>query len=286
MRLKKLFSENFPRNFIIKHPFYGALVIAGFSTIFIIMYKPLDFHAGRFFGFEVTMAVYALISAVSLFGMINLLTGIKYFSKRADWTLLKEVLAILTLLFGIGVTVYFTGFILENPAERWNFSTFFDSVKYASLINILPFLFFSLFSYLRRVSPETKHILASGLNNTSTEEELIQINSQLKKESLSFYPSQFIYAESESNYVNFYLHSGEKMQKKVIRNSITDVEQQLAHIPFFVRTHRAFIVNLKKIKSKKGNSLGYRLRLLGTDSEIPVSRNNTRNFRQHLKQFS
>ncbi|HDR51577.1 MAG TPA: LytTR family transcriptional regulator, partial [Mariniphaga anaerophila] len=56
--------------------------------------------------------------------------------------------------------------------------------------------------------------------------------------------------------------------------------------PFFVRTHRAFIINLKKIKSKKGNSLGYRLRLQGTDSEIPVSRNNTRNFSQLLKQFS
>jgi DNA-binding LytR/AlgR family response regulator len=63
------------------------------------------------------------------------------------------------------------------------------------------------------------------------------------------------------------------------------VEQQLAQIPFFVRTHRAFIVNLKKIKSKKGNSLGFRLRLRGTDSEIPVSRNNTRNFSELMKQF-
>jgi DNA-binding LytR/AlgR family response regulator len=72
------------------------------------------------------------------------------------------------------------------------------------------------------------------------------------------------------------LISGDKVQKKVIRNSITDVEQQLAHIPYLARTHRAFIVNLKKIKSKKGNSLGYRLRLQGTEAEIPVSRNNTR----------
>jgi DNA-binding LytR/AlgR family response regulator len=122
--------------------------------------------------------------------------------------------------------------------------------------------------------------------NTPENEELLRISSQLKKESLSFYPSQFIYAESESNYVNFYLQADEKVQKKVIRNSITDVEQQLSHIPYLVRTHRAFIVNLKKIKSKKGNSLGYRVRLQGTDSEIPVSRNNSRTFSQLFKQFS
>ncbi|MCA1759582.1 MAG: LytTR family transcriptional regulator, partial [Bacteroidales bacterium] len=148
-----------------------------------------------------------------------------------------------------------------------------------------PFLFFTTLNYLHWISPEVMYDSAVS-GSTSESEELLQISSQLKKESLSFYPSQLIYAESESNYVNFYLLSGDKVQKKVIRNSITDVEQQLAHIPFFARTHRAFIVNLKKIKSKKGNSLGYRLRLQGTDAEIPVSRNNTRNFSQLFRQFS
>ncbi len=286
MHLKNLISTKFPQNYIIKRPLYGALLIAGFTLVFALLYKPLGSHASRFLGYEATMAVYAFISGASLFGWISLLIRINFFSDKAKWTFFKELLAIFILLFSLGVVIYFAAFILEEPANRWNFPTFFDSVKNAFLIGIIPFLFFTALNYLYWISPEEKYGASSNSGSASAVEELIQISSQLKKESLSFYPSQLIYAESESNYVNFYIQSVDKVQKKVIRNSITDVEQQLSHIPYLVRTHRAFIVNLKKIKSKKGNSLGYRLRLLGSDSEIPVSRNNTRNFRQLLKQFS
>ena len=286
MYLKNLISKKFPQNFIIKRPFYGALLIAGFTLVFALLYKPLGSHASRFLGYEATMAVYAIISGASLFGWINLLVRINYFSIRTKWTLAKELLAIFILLFAMGVVIYFAAFVLEEPANRWNFPTFFDSVKNAFLIGILPFLFFTALNYLIWISPEEKYNTSSGSDSTSAGEELIQISSQLKKESLSFYPSQLIYAESESNYVNFYIQSVDKVQKKVIRNSIADIEQQLAHIPFLARTHRAFIVNLNKIKTKKGNSLGYRLRLQGTDAEIPVSRNNTRSFSKLFRQFS
>lgn len=286
MNLQKLISTRFPRNFIIQRPLYGALLIAGFTLVFALLYKPLGSHASRFLGYEATMAVYAIISGASLFGWINLLVRITFFSNKSKWTFAKELLAIVILLFALGVVIYFAAFILEEPANRWNFPTFFDSVKNAFLIGIIPFLFFTALNYLYWISPEEKYAASSDSGSASAVEKLIQISSQLKKESLSFYPGQLIYAESESNYVNFYLQTDEKVQKKIIRNSITDVEQQLAHIPYLVRTHRAFIVNLKKIKSKKGNSLGYRLRLQGTDAEIPVSRNNTRTFSQLFRQFS
>jgi hypothetical protein len=284
-KLIKRLSAKFPQNFIIKRPLYGALLIAGFTLVFALLYKPLGSHASRFLGYEATMAAYAFISGISLFVFINLLVRLNWFSRQAEWTILKELLAIVILLFSLGVVIYFAAFILEEPANRWNFPTFFDSLKNAFLICIIPFLFFTTLNYLKWISPEVKYDSAVS-GNTPENEELLRISSQLKKESLSFYPSQFIYAESESNYVNFYLQADEKVQKKVIRNSITDVEQQLSHIPYLVRTHRAFIVNLKKIKSKKGNSLGYRVRLQGTDSEIPVSRNNSRTFSQLFKQFS
>lgn len=284
MNLQKLISEKFPQNFIIKRPLYGALLIAGFTLVFALVYKPLGSHASRFLGYEATMAAYALISGASLFGWINLLVRISFFSNKSKWTFYKELLAIVILLFALGVVIYFAAFILEEPANRWNFPTFFDSVKNAFLIGIIPFLFFTALNYLYWISPEEKYGASSESDSAAAVEELIQISSQLKKESLSFYPSQFIYAESDSNYVNFYLVSDNKLQKKVIRNSITDVEQQLAYIPYLVRTHRAFIVNLKKINSKKGNSLGYQLRLQGTDVEIPVSRNNTRNFSELMEQ--
>ncbi|MCF8363633.1 MAG: LytTR family transcriptional regulator DNA-binding domain-containing protein [Prolixibacteraceae bacterium] len=60
-------------------------------------------------------------------------------------------------------------------------------------------------------------------------------------------------------------------------------QEQLAVIPYFMRVHRAFIVNLKKVISKKGNALGYRLKLEESKSVIPVSRQNIQKFDQMMK---
>jgi hypothetical protein len=279
--LKTRLSKKISQNFIIKYPLYGGIVITLFTVAFTLLYKPLGSHASRFLGYEATMAVYSLLSGISVFGFITGLKQIKFFSKQTDWTLLKELTVILILLFGMGLTIYFAAFIIEEPANRWNFATFFDSVKNAFLIGIIPFLFFTLINLSQREIVRT----VVQQNGITPGEELIQINSQLKKETLSFYPSQLIYIESESNYVNFYLFNNDKIQKKVIRNSISEIEKQLAGVPYLVRTHRAFIVNLKKIKSLKGNSLGYRIRLSGIDEEIPVSRNQASNFKKFYKQF-
>jgi DNA-binding LytR/AlgR family response regulator len=123
------------------------------------------------------------------------------------------------------------------------------------------------------------------LKSSGESEELIRIESQLKKEELNFYPNQFIYAESDGNYTAFHLNLENQIKRKIIRNSISNIEQQLSSFPFLFRTHRAFIVNIKTVNSQKGNTLGYRLKLSGIDIEIPVSRQKTRDFDQILKRY-
>ena len=118
-----------------------------------------------------------------------------------------------------------------------------------------------------------------------TSEEIINISSKLKKEELNFYPSQFVYAASDGNYVDFYLEQNDQIIKETIRNSISSIEQQLSEIPYFIKTHRAFIVNLKKVQKRQGNALGYHLKLEGTKLEIPVSRQKIQIFNQRIEQF-
>jgi DNA-binding LytR/AlgR family response regulator len=85
--------------------------------------------------------------------------------------------------------------------------------------------------------------------------------------------------------VVFHLIVNEQYIKRTIRNSINNIEQQLTHIPSILRIHRAFIVNLKMVASKRRNTLGYQLKLNNIDTEIPVSRNNSKNFDQKIKQY-
>jgi hypothetical protein len=234
--------------------------------------------------YSMTMALYFSISSVILFGIIKVLKSVKYFSESEKWTFNKEIISIFLVLSVMGLTVYFLGFFIEAPAQRWNMNTLLGSYVDVFLIGILPFGAFTLSNFRHMFVTEIEQNFEMGFSSQSSEE-IIQISSTLKKEELSFYPNQFIYAESDGNYVVFYLTDTQHTRKEIIRNSLSNIEQQLAKIPFIIRTHRAFIVNLKKVRSKKGSTLSYQLNLEGAGSEIPVSRQHIRRIDDLLKQY-
>jgi len=284
----KWLKTKYPQNYIIRNPFKGALIIAAFCFGFAVLYKPLDTHGTRGLSFVVTMAFYCFLSGIFIFLSVKLLKAIRYFSDSKDWTILKELLSVFIVLFGFGIAIYLLGFLIEPSGPRWNISTFLDSFKAAILVGIFPLIFFTAINYrflfLRSVNYNEEKSPVTGSEN-QPHENLIKISSQLKKEELSFYPSQFLYAESDGNYVDFYLTGNNRIKKEIIRNSINNIEQQLSEIPYFLRTHRAFIVNLKKVKSKQGNTLGYQIKLTDNELKIPVSRKNTKIFNELLARY-
>jgi hypothetical protein len=274
----KWLNSEYPQNYIVRSPFIGALLISLFYLGFSVLYKPLDTHASKSLTYESAMALYSLLSGLSVILAVRIIRSLKYFAKSEDWTILKEFLSVLLILSGIGIVVYVAGFFIEPPGGRWNLPTFLDSFKSAILIGIIPFAFFSAVNYSFLFPGKTKTDYGSADVKGQAGlpyEDPIKISSQLKKEELSFYPGEFLYAESDGNYVIFYLNRNNQVKKEVIRNSINNIEQQLSVIPYFLRTHRAYIVNLKMVRSRQGNTLGYRIKLTGTEFVIPVSRKNT-----------
>lgn len=43
-------------------------------------------------------------------------------------------------------------------------------------------------------------------------------------------------------------------------------------LPFIIRCHRAFLVNIRMVVKVDGNSQGYKLNLEGCEEDVPVSR--------------
>jgi hypothetical protein len=284
----KWLNIKYPQNFIIRNPLIGALIITIFILGFTVLYKPFNTHAARALSYEVTMAVYCFLSGIIIFLSVKILKAFKFFSDSKSWTIFKELISVIIVLLVLGIAVYLLGFFIEPTGERWNIATFLNSFKGAFLTGIIPLTFFTAINY-RYLFPENiinneGSIPKTGLENKPPED-LIQISSQLKKEDLSFYPGEFIYAESDGNYVVFYLNRNNLIKKEIIRNSINNIEQQLSGIPYLLRTHRAYIVNLIKVRSKQGNTLGYVIKLTGTENIIPVSRNNTRIFNELFARY-
>ncbi len=271
----------FPQNYIISNPGKGFLIFFGFIFLFLILYRPVEVHSSYVMNVEVTMFLYSLLSSVTIYIMI---IGFRKLNPdRAsgeDWSLISELTTIALLMIGLGSVVYLSAFIIEEPGDRWNLTTYFDSLIRSALVGAIPFLFFTILNlkYLAESS-----LFPTDIPEVETEsEKLISIDTPLKKEELKFYPSHFIYAESQGNYLKVVLKKDLQVEEVQVRCSISGFEEQCSSIPFIMRIHRAYIINLNKIDEARGNSLGYRLKIGSINSEIPVSRGYAEEFKSQF----
>ncbi|TAJ11569.1 LytTR family transcriptional regulator [Marinilabiliaceae bacterium JC017] len=290
LRFFKWLNTTYPQNYLLRNPYKGALIWGLLTWGFSILYHPLTTStSGRMFNYELTMGSYCLALVFLLIPLIKMLKIVPWFSSRREWTFEKELVAGVLILFVMCIYVFLIAFIIEAPGDRWNWPTFFDSCKNTFFIGMFPYLIFTVQGYKHLLAPVPKNMFNENMAAPipeKTEDVSIQIKSQLKKDNLSFSPDAFLYAESDGNYVNFYLKDNGKICKKVIRNSITNIDKQLTEMPHFLRTHRAFIVNMNKVIQKKGNASGYRLTLEDIEVELPVSRQNVPLFDQMEEQLS
>lgn len=279
-------KKEIPQNFLLQKPLAAFVVVTIFGFLFMVIYTPFDSGQGdRLFIWK--LIGYGLLVGSAAFlapaGIINPFIC----KKNGFWTIGKELLSFVVILLMMGLIIYFAAFLLEPAANRWNLATFLDSFKYAIFICFLPYVFFSLMHapfWFSTLPVQEEYFKRLPIENPQNEP-IISISSKLKKESLDFQLSELLCISSEGNYVAFYLSKDDKLQKKIIRNSMNEIEEQLNTHSGLLRVHRAFLVNLKKISQKRGNTLGYRLRLNGLDLEIPVSRNKVKEFDEKFAEF-
>ncbi len=282
---KRFFNRKYPQNYIIKNPVPGALILFLFSSVFTLLYHPLNVHRSFYFGFEATVLLYTIpCSLIAALSIIQL-KKIPYFRNSGKWNVFKEILFIYLVLQLVGVTIFLLGFLIEGPAEtsRWNLATFINSSKAAFLIYLLPFAFFSLIN-AKFIFLDFRSIV-NTFQEEGKQELMVHIHSSLKKESLDFKANELIYIMAEGNYVMFLLSREKGLEKVYIRNSISSIERQLEKIPMFYRCHRGFIINLFKVKEKHGNASGYMLKMHQTEENVPVSRNRIDEFDHLLNKY-
>jgi hypothetical protein len=90
---------------------------------------------------------------------------------------------------------------------------------------------------------------------------LISFKENSHKTKLSLRLGDLFYVESSDNYVLIFYSNGDKLEKRVLRNSIKQLEQEL--IPYeIIRCHRSYMINpinvSRKEKTTKGLNLFFR----------------------------
>jgi DNA-binding LytR/AlgR family response regulator len=115
-----------------------------------------------------------------------------------------------------------------------------------------------------------KSMLSGQIKNTFQEKTVIE--SENKSESLEVILSDILFLRSADNYIELiYLENGE-LRKKMLRNTLKNVEKHLSQYPGFIRCHRTILINTSYIERLFRSYTGVMIKIKGYDLEIPVSR--------------
>lgn len=100
----------------------------------------------------------------------------------------------------------------------------------------------------------------------------IDFISENNAENLSLLVAEVVMIKSADNYVEIVYMEGNYFKKKLIRNTLRNIELQIKQYTNFIRCHRICIVNAHYIEKLVSNYNSHSLILKGYDEQVPVSR--------------
>ena len=130
----------------------------------------------------------------------------------------------------------------------------------------------SLNQLLQALIEKNKKLTAQLSDSEEKAKAIEIIASENKSEIIKLQIDDLVLIKSADNYVEILYNDNEKIQQKLIRNTLKNIEAQLKKYSDIIRCHRTYIINKKYVRDFTRGYTGYRLKLSGYNEEIPVSR--------------
>jgi len=261
------------------------LTIGFFISLFLLVFQPfglIAYHDPNKYWF---IGGYGLVTFVVL-TLDNLLLKLYFQTKsgKKDWTVARQIVMQVMILFTIGAGNYFYSawhIHFYNPIIG-----FLVFQAFTTAVGLLPISIITILNENIRNKAFLKE--ASTLNQIvpathKMEMQSICLTGESEKNPLILTSADFLYAESSGNYLDVRYVQGGKVKSTLLRTTLTRAEFQLESHPDIMKCHRAFLVNIANIEQAKGNAQGLRLQLKHTEVEIPVSRNYINDLRDKMK---
>lgn len=223
----------------------------------------------------------SLIVSGSILGVVY---SLKYivpeWMRPSRWTLGKEILLFIVVLFVIALIHFFT-FVGIHDLEA-SLLLFQKMVVRTLMISIFPIVGLVLFEQYNHRTQQLKRVmrLNKEIRNFRNERNPIPVSEAQKvwfahengKAACQLDLHSIQYLKSEGNYLDiFYLTESRSPGKKLVRNSLRSAEELLPDTNFW-RVHRSYLVNLQHVESVSGNARDLVLEMKISGTKIPVSR--------------
>ncbi len=271
---KSILKRDFPRIENTKHQILTPFVFAIFIYLFLLIFQPFGLSEIQYYKPLYILGFFIITLLVMLLTLVFAPKIFKIYFASDTWTVQKEIIFVLINILLIAVLNWFYNSTFGNDiVSQPNLLLF---LLYTFAVGIIPvvFLIFFIENYLSKKNSEIAKELACKIISTKNIKKQ-SINIILENAKTFFFEDskQLICICSEGNYCNLYYTENGKLKKKLVRSSLTNIENQLIIFENIKRCHRSYIVNFHNVEKITGNARSYNLHITNLDFTIPVSRN-------------
>lgn len=251
-----LLNRRIPYLFTLKNVLLISVILGGIQVFVTIFLEPHNTgsYQGPYRNFR--LAGYALCFVFPFLIIYSIEKWIYKLQDRA-WKVYQEIISKFLLVVLISTASYFYNITVINSIspsyDRWIEHMIVFGLPYVPLF--VPFVIIIYAILYRFHSEDEKPIVIKGQN----QDDILKITE-----------SQFIYAESDQNYVTIFFKQGETVEKKLMRSSLQAIEDQLN---FVARIHQSYLINPSYLKTIDGNKRKRAAILNYIDINLPVSVN-------------
>jgi len=275
-------NQPYPKNDDSRKIFKQMGLVSVFVVLFLFIFQPFGRHS---------MSQGVVLVFCIMYGMVTLtITSIfllfipqklpRIFNEE-NWTVKKELthIAIMIILLAminsfIGIYIQTTFSIIHGSVFLVAFKSFYITVAIA-LIPTSILILWQQNRLLLMYQKEANEIEENLETRKSLKPETICISGEGKNEEIQFHIDQLFYVKSNGNYCDFIIGNQENTERSILRINLKSVENSLMNHDKILKTHRSYLVNKNKVEHVSGNAQGLKLKLIGIDEPIPVSRANT-----------
>lgn len=273
----RIFSESFPLEDDQRVQFYQSVVITLTVVLAIFLFQPFGLA-------NVSLPVIKLIPVYIGYAVTTLLVClINYrlirpafpsFFDDQHWIVIKHIFWTVATITNIGLfNLFYSRLLGFTGISGTSLLTFLLNIVTLSIIPV------TIITLIRRVGLLTKNRkIVKSINDTLSEpirddvkDVIIIFNSDNGMETIRLQSDQFLYAESSDNYTDIVYVENMIVRRALIHSSLKNIEEG-NKAEFVMRVHRAFLVNMFKVKAVTGNAQGFRLTFDNLDETIPVAR--------------
>jgi len=245
-----------------------------FVYIFLLVYQPFGSHQ---VGHNKSLFFLGFGACVFIGLLLNYLILPHLFPKLFNpekWQVRKEIIFILccfTLITLLNFT--YNSIFGETISEYRNLLEFSGITVSIGIFPVIILFFLNERNLDKKNILKAKELYKTISSPNSEIDTLVSIEPEtLKSKSLKLNLKDFIFAISDNNYVTLFYLKENNLQRKLLRLSLKNLENQLINFENIIRCHRSYLVNKENIKNVKGNARSLTLEMKGYHSFIPVSR--------------